>query len=84
MGCLCSPLLVLSSHALYRVAFAPAKGSIGDTVHLDGKTVGTISSLTRGTEDSVALVFLRKAAWDAEHVAVETAEGSVDARVHRD
>tara|TARA_B100000575_G_scaffold268551_1_gene247557 strand:- start:558 stop:1589 length:1032 start_codon:yes stop_codon:yes gene_type:complete len=67
-----------------RVVLPPAKGSIGDTVHLDGKTVGTISSLTRGTEDSVALVFLRKAAWDAEHVAVETAEGSVDARVHRD
>ena len=48
--------------------YAAAKGAIGDTVHLDGKTVGTISSLTRGTEDSVALVFLRKAAWDAEHV----------------
>ena len=66
---------------LERIVLPPNAGAVGAAITLDGTTVGSISSLTHGPEDSIALAVLRKAAWESDSVAVETDDGPVAARI---
>ena len=66
---------------LERIVLPPNAGAVGAAITLDGTTVGSISSLTHGPEDSIALAVLRKAAWESDSVAVETDDGPVSARI---
>lgn len=68
---------------LERLIFPREAPAIGAPVLLDGKTIGTISSVTHGAHDSVALAVLRKAAQDAQEVQIETPNGTVSGTIQR-
>ena len=68
---------------LERLIFPREAPAIGAPVLLDGKTIGTISSVTHGAHDSVALAVLRKAAQDALEVQIETPNGTVSGTIQR-
>ncbi len=68
---------------LERIVMAPSAGHTGAAVQIGDDTVGTISSITHGAENSVALAVLRKAAWDADHVNIQTDSGPIRGTIDR-
>ena len=68
---------------LERLILPKGTGSIGANVHLADKAVGTISSITHGSAETIGLAVLRKSAWEATEVTVETESGPVTAAIER-
>jgi folate-binding protein YgfZ len=67
-----------------RIVMPPGAGHAGAAIHLEDDTaVGTISSITHGPEDSVGLAVLRKAAWDAEQLNIQTDSGPIRGTIDR-
>ena len=68
---------------LERLVLPKGTGSIGANVQLEDKAVGTISSITHGATKTIGLAVIRKSAWEATEVTVETDSGPVTAAIER-